>query len=105
MVEMGVPESMMDELEAGFDAVDTNGDGEVDAEEVEAAMEHMGLDEEVQFPTEEEIHDFVVGHLEADGDLSKEEAAAGIAAWADSQGVTIPQEAWDILEAMFDEVD
>merc|ERR1711988_770761 len=26
-VEMGVPESMMDELEAGFDAVDANGDG------------------------------------------------------------------------------
>merc|ERR1711907_659807 len=104
-VELGVPESMMDELEAGFDAVDADGNGELDAAEVEAAMDHMGIDEEVQFPTEEELFEWVQGHLDADGDLTKEEAAHDIAAWADANGVTIPQQAWDILEAAFDAVD
>merc|ERR1711975_125178 len=104
-VEMGVPESMMDELEAGFDAVDANGDGELDAGEVEAAMEHMGIDEDVEWPTEDELVAAVEAELERDGGISKEEAAGAISAWADEQGVTIPQEAWDIMEAAFDEVD
>merc|ERR1711988_1605200 len=104
-VEMGVPESMMDELEAGFDAVDANGDGELDAGEVEAAMEHMGIDEDVEWPTEDELVAAVEAELARDGGISKEEAAGAISAWADEQGVTIPQEAWDIMEAAFDEVD
>merc|ERR1712178_411820 len=104
-VEMGVPESMMDELEAGFDAVDANGDGELDAGEVEVAMEHMGIDEDVEWPTEDELVAAVEAELARDGGISKEEAAGAISAWADEQGVTIPQEAWDIMEAAFDEVD
>merc|ERR1712151_280762 len=65
----------------------------------------MGIDEDVEFPTEQEIHDWVVAELERDGDITKEEAAGAIAAWADANGVTIPQEAWDIMEAAFDHVD
>jgi len=103
--ELGVPESMMDEIEAGFDAMDTNGDGALDQGEVEAAMEHMGIDEDTEWPTEDELVAAVEAELARDGDITKEEAAGAIAAWADSQGVTIPQEAWDVMEAAFDHVD
>jgi len=52
LTELGVPESMMDELEVAFDAMDTNGDGALDQGEVEGAMAHMGIDEDTQWPTE-----------------------------------------------------
>merc|ERR1711988_1633852 len=104
-VEAGVPDSMMDELEAAFDAMDTNGDGALDGGEVEAAMEYMGIDEDTTFPTEDEIIAAVEAELARDGGITKEEAAGAIAEWADSEGVTIPQEAWDVLEARFDAVD
>merc|ERR1712054_673063 len=84
-VEAGVPDSMMDELEA--------------------AMEYMGIDEDTTFPTEDEIIAAVEAELARDGGITKEEAAGAIAEWADSEGVTIPQEAWDVLEAGFDAVD
>merc|ERR1712151_639870 len=96
---------MMDEIVAGFDAMHTNGDGALDQGEVEAAMEHMGLDEDVEWPTEDELVAAVEAELARDGGITKEEAAGAIAHWADEQGVTIPQEAWDIMEAAFDEVD
>merc|ERR1712023_490396 len=105
MVALGVPESMMDELEAAFDAVDADGNGELDAAEVEAAMAHMGLDENVDYPTEDEIIAAVEAELARDGGITKEEAAGAIAHWADENGVTIPQEAWDVMEAGFDAVD
>merc|ERR1712054_664280 len=105
MVELGFPESMRDELEAAFDAVDADGSGELDAAEVEAAMAHMGLDEEVNYPTEDEIIAAVEAELARDGGITKEEAAGAIAHWADENGVTIPQEAWDVMEAGFDAVD
>jgi Ca2+-binding EF-hand superfamily protein len=105
LTELGVPESMMDEIEAGFDAMDTNGDGALDQGEVETAMEYMGIDEDTEFPTQEEIVAAVEKELARDGGITKEEAAGAIAAWADSQGVTIPQEAWDVMEAAFDAVD
>merc|ERR1711907_676137 len=105
MVELGVPESMMDELEAAFDAVDADGNGELDAEEVEAAVESMGITEDTTFPTEDQIVAAVEAELARDGGITKEEAAGAIAAWADAEEVTIPQEAWDVLEAGFDAVD
>jgi len=46
-----------------------------------------------------------MAELERDGGITKEEAAGAIAHWADENGVTIPQEAWDMLEAGFDAVD
>merc|ERR1711912_8833 len=104
-VEAGVPDSMMDELEAAFDAMDTNGDGALDGGEVEAAMEYMGIDEDTPFPTEDEIIAAVEAELARDGGITKEEAAGAIAHWADENGVTIPQEAWDVMEAGFDAVD
>jgi len=104
-VAQGVPESMMDELEAAFDAMDADGNGELDAGEVEGAMDHMGIDDDTEFPTQEEIVAAVEAELARDGGITKEEAAGAIAEWADSQGVTIPQEAWDVLEAGFDAVD
>merc|ERR1712100_59747 len=95
----------MDELEAAFDAVDRDGNGELDAGEVEAAMEHMGLDEDVEWPTEDQIIAAVEAELARDGGITKEEAAGAIAHWADENGVTIPQEAWDVMEAGFDAAD
>jgi len=95
----------MDELEAAFDAMDTDGNGELDMEEVEAAMEHMGIDENTNWPTEEEMEAAVRAELAKDGDITKEEAAGAIAHWADENNVTIPQEAWDVMEAAFDHVD
>merc|ERR1711918_92946 len=57
------------------------------------------------WPTEDELVAAVEAELARDGGITKEEAAGAIAHWADEQGVTIPQEAWDIMEAGFDEVD
>merc|ERR1711975_113385 len=65
----------------------------------------MGIDEDTTFPTEDEIIAAVEAELARDGGITKEEAAGAIAEWADSEGVTIPQEAWDVLEAGFDAVD
>merc|ERR1712054_405926 len=96
---------MMDELEVAFDAMDTDGDGALSGEEVEAAMDHMGIDEDTEWPTEEELVAAVEAELARDGGITKEEAAGAIAHWADENGVTIPQEAWDVMEAGFDAVD
>lgn len=101
-----IPDAVWKELEDIFDAIDTNGDGELCAKEVKAAMDAHAEDwENVTYPTEEEIVAWVEAELAKDGDITKKEAADAIQAWAKSQGVTIPKEVWDVLEAAFDAVD
>ena len=97
---------MWDELEAMFDAVDTSGDGEIDGAEAAAAMEALNPEgHDVKFPTEAEVEAWVRSELAKDGDITKAEAKGAIDRWAESQGVVIPDEVWDVLEAGFDHID
>merc|ERR1719183_1904471 len=58
-----------------------------------------------EWPTEEEVKAWVESELAKDGSISKEEAAAAIQGWAESQGVRIPKEVWDMLDQAFDMAD
>lgn len=77
------------QLETCFDAADTNGDGELDGAEVAAAWKNMAGDqmpEDITYPTEQEMRDWVDSELAKDGDITKEEAYTYIANWAASNG-------------------
>ena len=93
-----IPDAVWEQLEAVFDAIDTDGNGELDAGEVKAAIDHVVKDKEdhgeVKLPTKEEVEAWVQAELAKDGSISKAEAAEAISEWADSQGVTIPKEVW-----------
>merc|ERR1712048_1128289 len=103
-----IPDEVWAALEEIFDAIDTDGNGELDAGEVKAALDHVteGQDwEDVQLPTEEEVRAWIHEELAKDGDITKKEAADAVKAWANSQGVVVPKEVWKALEASFDAVD
>ena len=94
-------------MEKAFDAADTNGDGELDGAEVAAAFEAQEgpPPKDIEWPSEEEVAAWVESELAKDGSISKEEAAAAIQHWAESQGVRIPKEVWDMLDQAFDMAD
>ena len=110
-------------LEAAFDSVDTNGDGELDLDEVMAAVDaHSDLKMPVQSfkkfmksktrapeldsEDEKEIEEWVTKELTTgDKTITKKEAAHAIAAFAKKKGYKISKEEWAALEAAFDSVD
>merc|ERR1712100_633794 len=106
-------------LEAAFDSVDTNGDGELDLDEVMAAVEaHSDIKipktffkkymkaPELDSEDEEEIEAWVTHELTTgDKTITKKEAGKAIAAFAKKKGYKISKEEWAALEAAFDAAD
>merc|ERR1712100_424898 len=106
-------------LEAAFDSVDTNGDGELDLDEDMAAVEaHSDIKipktffkkymkaPELDSEDEEEIEAWVEHELTTgDKTITKKEAGKAIAAFAKKKGYKISKEEWAALEAAFDAAD
>merc|ERR1712151_1410257 len=70
-----IPDSMWDELEALFDAVDADNNGEIDGKELKAAVDAINPDgREVHMPSMEEMEKWAESELEKDGDIPKDEA-------------------------------
>merc|ERR1712100_467049 len=93
-----------------FEAVDTNDDGALDLNEVEAALEghsFLGLKDAPELTEEQaaEIEAWVKEQLDKDGDITKAEAVGGIEAFAKKHGFEITNEMWAELEAAFDAAD
>merc|ERR1712100_721765 len=95
-------------LEAAFDAADTNGDGELDLAEVQAAVEaHTDIKipkklfkkymkaPELTAEDEEEIEAWITHELTTgDKTITKEEAGKAIAGFAKKKGYKISKEEW-----------
>merc|ERR1711990_251959 len=108
-------------LEAAFDAADTNGDGELDLAEVQAAVEaHSDIKipknffkkyikegpPELDSEDEAEIEAWVTHELTpGDKTITKKEAAGAIKKFAKKHGYKISKEEWAALEAAFDAAD
>lgn len=93
---------MWEQLEAMFDYVDTDGNGELDAAEVQHAIgKHKG----VEWPTEEEVVAWIKGELEKDGDITWKEVKAALNKWAKSQDYEIPKPMWKGIKEAFKMID
>merc|ERR1719498_1483932 len=112
-----------EELEAIFDAVDTNGNGKLSYSELQAAWEHhekesaaflqvksmMGAKRDIKLTKEQEdeIEAWVKEKLTTgDEEISKKEAEEGLLAFAKKHKIPPPTpEEWEELEEIFDAVD
>lgn len=82
--------------------VDTNKDGEIDIDEMNAVMH---AHQNVEWPTEEEVIAWMRGELDKDGNISFDEVKAALEDWAKGQNYTIPEQMWAGIEAGFNYLD
>ena len=82
--------------------VDTNGDGEINIEEMDAVMD---AHKDVEWPSEEEVIAWMRGELDKDGNITMDEVRAALEEWAKGQNYTIPEQMWDGIEAGFNYLD
>ena len=102
-----LPKGWRKEAKKMFKHADANGNGKVNRKELLAAIEAVEEEheDEFEYPSEEEIKQWVKNELAKDGSITKQEIIDALVAWADSEGYKVPKKVWKMLNKGFDAVD